>query len=80
VFFFWILIYIEKEEKMKISCNRVFEFCSLCSQKFLFGIFVNQFGGVFWWGFLGVFARDFCGFFVYQGFGSFGVFGIYMVT
>ena len=23
MFFFWILIYIEKEEKMKISCNRV---------------------------------------------------------
>ena len=28
MFFFWILIYIEKEEKMKISCNRVSEdFC-----------------------------------------------------
>ena len=25
MFFFWILIYIEKEEKMKISCNRVSE-------------------------------------------------------
>jgi len=38
----------------------------------LFGIFVNQFAGVFWWDFWGVFVnhlvRDFCGIF---GVGSF---------
>jgi len=83
VFFFWILIYIEKEEKMKISCNRVSRVFLVTSW---FRIFVNQFVDGFWWDFWGVFSRDFClpfGYGFFWGFwtlGVFGVFGIYMVT
>jgi len=42
VFFFWILIYIEKEEKMKIWCNRVSKVFCLPVGLGFFGGCVNQ--------------------------------------
>jgi hypothetical protein len=77
VFFFWILIYIEKEEKMKISCNRVtgvfcLGFLSTSLVRFFGGIFGEFLPGIFA-GFLpGIFVyhlvRDFCGVFGRWGF------------
>ena len=53
MFFFWILIYIEKEEKMKISCNRV-------TGVFLSTRLVGGFCQPVWWGFLVGFLGSFC--------------------
>jgi hypothetical protein len=56
VFFFWILIYIEKEGKMKISCNRVSKvfvyqlvwgFLVEVFAEFLLGIFAGFLPGIF---------------------------------
>jgi hypothetical protein len=73
VFFFWILIYIEKEEKMKISCNRVSKvFCLPIGLGFLVGVFAEFLLGIFVGFLLGIFVyhlvRDFCGVFGHLGF------------
>jgi hypothetical protein len=68
VFFFWILIYIEKEGNMKISCNRVSKvfwlpgflgFLVEVFAEFLLGIFVGFLPGIFVYHLF----RDFCGVF-----------------
>ena len=77
MFFFWILIYIEKEGMMKISCNRV----SCYFGWVLFTTFTEDFCQGFLPGIFGEFLPGiFAGFLSTSRLGVFGVFGIYMVT